>query len=266
MGWGDEIMVTARVRRMQVRDPRPVGIRGGDGLARWHSIWDNNPRMAKPGWHWPGQHRVQWLHDFPGHRPYLDYSKFRNRDRRQPYVYTQFRAEPGEIYLSPAEKNLGDLARGAVILEPNIKASASPNKDWGWQRWRRLARELQDLRLIQIGAPGVPQLGDRVEFIATRDIREACGVLSGAALLISPEGGLHHAAAALGIRAVVIFGGFISPATTGYELHTNLFTGGVACGMRVACAHCQAAMERITPAAVAMAAREQLRIREACAA
>jgi FkbM family methyltransferase len=52
----------------------------------------------------------------------------------------------------------------------------------------------------------------------------AAGVLSGASLLISPEGGLHHAAAALGVRAVVIFGGFISPATTGYALHTNLFT------------------------------------------
>jgi ADP-heptose:LPS heptosyltransferase len=89
-------------------------------------------------------------------------------------------------------------------------------------------------------------------------VRQASAVLAGAALLISPEGGLHHAAAALGLRAVVIFGGFISPATTGYDLHRNFFTGGQACGMRLACAHCAEAMARITPEEVAAAAREQL--------
>lgn len=264
MGWGDEIMATAQARRMQLRDPRPVQVVDRWGGVRWHPIWDNNPRIRHPeALPLPGS--VQKLFNAPGHRPYLNYNKFKNRDKDQAYVYTDFRVEPGEIYLTDPEKALGRRAAGAIILEPNIKASASPNKDWGWIRWSRLAWELRNVRrLVQIGAPGSPVLGG-VEFLPTADVRQACGVLSGAALLISPEGGLHHAAAALGIRAVVIFGGFISPATTGYEGHVNFFAGGKACGMRVPCAHCREAMERISPQEVAAVARRLLGSQEIAA-
>lgn len=265
MGWGDEIMVTAQARRLQLRDPRRVVVVNRDGSARWHPIWENNPRFAKRGTYIDDR-QIQMLANFPGHRPYLDYKEFRNRDRTQPYVYTNFRVEPGEIYLSPEELKLGELVRGAVILEPNVKPAASPNKDWGWERWERLARELRGLRLVQLGPVGTRLLRD-VEWIQTDDIRQACGVLSGARLLISPEGGLHHAAAAMRVPAVVIFGGFISPATTGYALHTNLYFGEIdkPCGMRVPCAHCAAAMARITPELVVVAARVQLEQRRVAA-
>jgi len=59
---------------------------------------------------------------------------------------------------------------------------------------------------------------------------------------------LHHTAAALGISGVVIFGGFVSPQVTGYDMHHNLFIGdGLGCGKRVKCLHCTDAMNRITP-------------------
>lgn len=255
MGWGDEVMVTAIARRMQARDRRPVAVRGRDGWARWSEVWENNPRIAIPGRN--ASDRVQWLDNFSGNRPYLDYSKFNNRKKSEAYVYTDFRVEPGEIYLDEEERRLGELARGAIIVEPNIKPSASPNKNWGWHRWASLAWELrrQGLRLVQIGAFGVPQLAG-VEFVQTDNVRQACGVLSGASLLIAPEGGLHHAAAALGVRAIVLFGGFISPSTTGYDRHINLFTGGRACGMRVPCKHCAEAMAAIAPDEVARQALE----------
>jgi hypothetical protein len=129
-----------------------------------------------------------------------------------------------------AEKALGELARGAVILEPNIKP-----------RPRRIrigaGRAGSGSRHAARSAPGPDRRAGTPRSRASSSFRRATfarpPASSGAALLISPEGGLHHAAAALGVRAVVIFGGFISPATTGYELHTNLFTGGQACGMRI---------------------------------
>lgn len=254
MGWGDEIMVTAQARQIQERDLRPVAVMGRDGQPRWHPIWDNNPRLVNPRSSFD-KRRAQWLHNYSGRRPYLDYARFDNRDKRQPYVYTSWRVEPGEIYLTEAEKALGRRYGGAVIVEPNVKAGASPNKQWG--RWEELAAELADLPLVQVGPAGTPTLAG-VDLIVTRDVREASAVLSGASIYIGPEGGLHHAAAALGVRGVVIFGGFISPATTGYDLHTNLFTGAEACGMRVPCRHCAEAMARITPQEVAAAARAQL--------
>lgn len=89
--------------------------------------------------------------------------------------------------------------------------------------------------------------------IQTPDFWRACAILSRASAYVGHEGGLHHAAAALGIPGVVIFGGFISPETTGYDCHVNLFTGGNACGNRTPCMHCRDAMNRITPEAVAEA-------------
>ncbi len=257
MGWGDEIMVTGQARRMQLADPRPVAVRGRNGLARWHPIWEGNPRLVRGGGPYL-RGAVQWLENYSGHRPYLDYSRFNNADKREPYVFTDWRVEPGEIYLNAREKTLGRLAAGMVILEPNLKAPKStPNKDWSWSRWVALAAELRGLPLAQIGDASMPRLPG-VPFIETASFREACGVLSGAALAILPEGGLHHAAAALGVPAIVIFGGFISPATTGYDMHINLFTGGEACGMRVACPHCAEAMAKIAPGHVAELARCEL--------
>lgn len=60
------------------------------------------------------------------------------------------------------------------------------------------------------------------------------------------EGGMHHGSAAVGIPAVVLFGGFIHPRTTGYESHANIFTGGRACGSIKPCAHCRQAMLAIS--------------------
>jgi len=72
-------------------------------------------------------------------------------------------------------------------------------------------------------------------------------VLANAALYVRPEGGLHHAAAAMRVRAVVIFGGFIHPLTTGYPEHANIFKGSRACGtIGRRCPHCADAMRRIS--------------------
>lgn len=255
MGIGDEIMVTARARAAQVADPRPVLVLDRDGKPRFDPIWANNPRMVQAA-DIPYLHRgqAQTIVDGPGCRPYIDYATFSKADRSRPWVFKEVGVSPGEIYLTPAEKALGAQAANAVILEPNIKPGASPNKDWGWSRWETLAAALGDLRLVQLG-PQLPRMLHGVEWIQTKDFRQAVGVLSGARLLIAPEGALHHAAAALGIPAVVIFGGYISPATTGYSRHLNLFAGGKGCGSRVPCRHCAEAMAAIRPEYVETAAR-----------
>ena len=132
------------------------------------------------------------------------------------------------------------------LLEPRLKAAASPNKDWGWTRWSELARQLgRDGHIVaQFAEPGATTLPG-VEAIRAPSFRAACAVLARARLAVLPEGGLHHAAAAMGTPSIVIFGGFISPRQTGYLHQVNLFTGGTPCGMRHRCRHCELAMRRI---------------------
>ena len=67
-------------------------------------------------------------------------------------------------------------------------------------------------------------------------------------LFIGTEGGMHHAAAATSRKAVVIFGGHISPKITGYDFHTNLYVDieGSPCGNKNICNHCKKCMDSIS--------------------
>ena len=260
MGWGDEIMAAGQARAMQRTDSRKVAVTDVAGRVRWHPVWRGNPRIATLNE--AEREDIQRLTNGPGCRPYVDYARMRREfarvypgrpfttkttDARLPWRFTDWRVERGEIYVRKA------APRGeAVIVEPHIKAGASPNKQWGWSRWQELVSRL-DVPWVQLGPPGVRIL-DGVRHVPTMTFLDACAVLSGARGAVLPEGGLHHAAAALGIPAVVIFGGRSSPANLGYEGHVNLFdpaNGRSPCGQAVACAHCARAMAGIAPADVA---------------
>ncbi len=252
MGLGDEIMAAGAARCLQdAGDPRPVAILDRHARPRRHPLWAGNPRIATPEAVARGL-PVQTIDNGPGCRPYVDYG----RTTATRWAYTDWRATPGELYDIEARK-----PQDYVIVEPHIKAKASPNKDWGRERWQDLARRL-DLDWVQLGPPGT-RLLDGVRHIETASFFDACRALTGARAAVLPEGGLHHAAAALGVPAVVIFGAMTSPANTGYDSHVNLFDamGGVPagrslseggpCGMRVPCGHCARAMARIAPPTVA---------------
>lgn len=263
MGYGDEIMAAGEARRLQeAGDPRPVAVLGRDGRPRWHPLWEGNPRLARPEAVARGL-EVRTITNGPGCRPYVDYAAMRaefaalfpgrpfttkRRDPRLPWRYSAWRATPGELY------GLPQRAPGRyVVVEPHVKATASPNKDWGRARWQALVRLRRDLDWVQLGAGG-SRILEGARHVATADFRAACGVLAGAAAAVLPEGGLHHAAAALDVPAVVIFGAMTSPANTGYAIHVNLFEplgGASPCGQRVPCGHCARAMAAIRPEAVA---------------
>jgi glycosyl transferase family 9 (putative heptosyltransferase) len=238
LGWGDEIIVTGVARRLQERNPRPVLVLDRLGRPRWHPAWEGNPRFARPGWKDP----VQAVTNGPGARPYIERETF---DR---WIWREWICPVGEIRISDAERAPWANRAERVILEPNLTPKASPNKDWGWDRWSQAALLLQRAghRVTQVGPAGIRRLAG-AELVETRTFREACAVLSLAHLAILPEGGLHHAAAALGVPTVVIFGGFISPRQTGYAHQVNLCVGGEPCGMRRPCRHCADAMRRIDP-------------------
>jgi ADP-heptose:LPS heptosyltransferase len=150
---------------------------------------------------------------------------------------------------------------GFIVIEPNVKRSA-PNKQWPQDRYARVAELLmaRGHELVQFETGGVVLPG--VRQVRALNFRMAASILSRAALYIGPEGGLHHAAAALDVNipAVVNFGGFISPRVTGYKKHTNIFgSTDLGCGQITPCTHCQKIMQRITVEQVLEASLKTLR-------
>lgn len=209
---------------------------------------------------------VSWLHSYPHHRPYVDYAEMRRRLgwRRTlerlgfgltgllgHYCYNlDYRPTPAPIPLKPEEQALVAewSQRPFVALEPYIKADAPPSKQWPVERFAEVARRLsEEIPVYQISAPDSAAL-DGIPQIRPRSFREALAYLRAARLYIGPEGGLHHGAAAMGTRGVVVYGGFTSPLITGYGFQVQL-TGGAsyACGTRRGlCPHCAEHLGRIT--------------------
>jgi ADP-heptose:LPS heptosyltransferase len=253
MGLGDEIMATGLARGLRARGLRAAF---GDGhRIIWspeaHLIFRDNPNIARPGDE--NSPDLRWIHHYKGCRLYHLASKI-GRWQFNP----KFKAEPGEIFFSEKEKEFAaSVGGGFVIIEPNVKSVAT-NKQWPKDRYAEIASRLRqdghDVRSFDYGG----RVKSDYPQIKTPDFRHALAVLKNARLYIGPEGGLHHGAAAVSTPAVVIFGGFISPKTTGYDAHTNIFVGGEACGMMKPCDHCREAMASITTERVYDEARNWL--------
>lgn len=219
-------------------------IRGSDGRPRWHDIWRNLPYLYSAS----DSGEFDSIVNGPNARPYID----AKTDRQ--WTWKEFHPPPGEIRFSRGERDFGQQYAGRVVLEPTIKQKASPNKAWPWVNWSKLAWLLQEkhgLRITQLGRRSTPLL-DGADHILTGDFRFAATVLANARAVVTHEGAMHHAAAAVGTPAIVIRGGFISERVTGYEGQIDFFSGDdLGCGMRVPCEHCHDAMAAIKPEQVA---------------
>lgn len=262
MGYGDEIQATALARGFAAQGKRAAF---GDGRrqiwsAQSHQLFAGNPNIAPLGTERPDD---VWIEHYRGRRLYGhivgDHWKFRD-----------FVCPPGEVFLTTEEKAFA-LARlwgpdPVVIVEPRTKpigACDGHNKQWPY--YQALAERLHaatGCRPVQLVPPGFPPKLADVDVIETPSFRHALAVLGLAALYIGPEGGMHHGSAAMGTPAVVIFGGFNTPRSTGYAWHENIAVGEP-CGSIAECWHCKAAMASISVDRVLEGAVRQLGQREA---
>lgn len=258
MGIGDQIIASGLARDAWKKRGIKIAF-GAEGRVIWdkHSeeVFRNNPNVVFPGNE--RAHRVEWIAFHKGNRGY-------NRQGNGHWIWNMdWRCVPGEIYFGANEEAAGRRnGRGFVVIEPNVVAwkSSAANKRWPFERFQQLVDALiADGRdVVQFGNPdGSPMLAN-VRKIKTRTFRDAAVILKNASLYIGSEGGMHHAAAALGVKGVVLFGGWIPPSVTGYDMHANLVGSDRFCGSFSTCAHCADAMAAISVEQVYKAAKERL--------
>lgn len=262
MGYGDEIVGSGLARGAAVRKKR---VAFGDGInIRWHpyahQIYQGNPNVARPGSE--GSADLEWVAHYPGQRVYNSVEQGGSAWRWRECVMV-----PGEIFSTAEElKFAAKQGQGFVVVEPSVPSfkSVACNKQWPTDRYQEVAYQLMrsDCEVVQLVPPPgnyAPTYRIRgARAVETRTFRDALAVLARAKLYVGPEGGLHHGAAAVGVDAVVIFGGFVPPSSTGYAGHANLTGGAEACGSLQPCSHCREAMDKITVDCVVGAAVEKL--------
>lgn len=245
MGYGDDIMATGLARGMAEQGKLAAF---GDGRRIVWGPWSeemfrNNPNIAKP--EQAGLSKLEWIPHYKGSRLY-------NKQVNGKWVWNyDFRVTPGEFYFSATENKLADaFSRGFTVVEPNVpwQKKVASNKDWGEENYAHVARELQRCghRVVQFVHKNSRRKLNGVTLLDFQNFRDAISVLSKADIYVGPEGGMHHAAAAVGVKAVVLMGGFIPPAVVGYDSHVSLTGGAEACGNIEPCVHCRAAMKKIT--------------------
>lgn len=254
MGYGDELIASGQARGAKARGKR-IAFGNGERII-WHDrafeVFDGNPNVALPG---SEQARdLEWIANYVGHRPYNRQSKDR---MRWEWIPGQVK-RPGEIFFKPSELAFAQRYKDFVLIEPNVatfKSDLIPNKRWSQNRYQHLVHWLRrdGYRVVQLRYP--PPYGPGValtdvKMVDSPSFRHALALLARASLFVGGEGGMHHGAAAVGTPAVVIFGGFISPAITGYSFQVNHYAGGEPCGNLRPCQHCVAALHRISSASV----------------
>ena len=252
MGAGDWLMAAGEARAIHARTGKKVAIVDKHGHAQWIDLWNGLPYILPRV-----EHGCEILRNTSGMRPYIA-MKTPVRWRWQPY-----KPKPAEIKFTLDELEFAERFRGMVMIEPNTKDIGHSNKAWMRERWVHLAGLVRGSAVVQC-VPNVnaPQLPDALKVI-TPTFRHAAAVLSVCRSFIGTEGGLMHAAAAVGVPSVILWSEFISPEITGYSMHTNLRHAGKPCGSRINCKGCRASMAAITVDEVVNALAEILNRRSA---
>lgn len=258
IGIGDQIIATGLAKGAWAKRGKKVAF-GPHGRIIWdkHSelIFRDNPNICYPGNE--AHQKVEWVDFYKGNRGY-------NRKGNGHWIWNMdWRCEPGEVRLSHGELAAGERrGKGFIVIEPGVVRwkSSAQNKDWGFHRYQAVADKLIDAghQVVQFTHPEAGQILSGVKTMQTHNFRDALAILRNAKLYVGSEGGMHHGAAAMGVAGVVVFGGFIPPSVTGYDMHTNIAGSDMFCGSFTACSHCKEAMANISVETVFSAAMERL--------
>jgi Glycosyltransferase family 9 (heptosyltransferase) len=263
MGFGDAIMASALARGLHAQGKRAAFFVPGANPQRikWtgycDDIFTHNPNIARPDME--RQPNLVWFPHYKKIFPYCSY----DGPRRKWIWKMDFKAQPGEFFFTPEELAL-PLPKPFIVIEPNIawQRQVNHNKDWGEGKYEKLARMLIDdgHTVVQFIHGNSRRRIDGAHQLPTPKFHQAAAMMSSASLIIAPEGANHHAAAALGVPAVIVWGDWSPTETMGYDGQIKL-TGSnprQACGNTYNCTHCRNAMNNISVDEVYRAAKSLL--------
>jgi len=125
-----------------------------------------------------------------------------------------------EIFFSDKERNefekkFKDIHNYAVI-QPNTKTTYTPNKEWSFDSFQEVVKELNQVKWIQIGHPDERLLDDVIDYRGL-NFRELFFVISKAKFALSCEGFVNHICSAFETKSFVVLSGFHNEGIANYR-------------------------------------------------
>ena len=128
-----------------------------------------------------------------------------------------------ELFLT-AEETARAVSRMRGVRHPtvaiHVRASSSPNKNWPLENWRQLVAAHPEISFIQLGNANEEAVPGAIIVLGI-PLRQSFAVLKQCDAFVGVDSGLGHAATALQIPAVILFGA-TDPAVWGHAQNCNL--------------------------------------------
>ncbi len=269
MGYGDDLLITNFAAKIKKKYPdRQIVIGNVKKKQAFHSeIYENNPNISDCR-NLDKDKLIHIIDYHPGNRPYIDYEKSTSLN----YAWNKkFKPTSGELYFSNKEisdaerviyeskifwsknnineyKNIIFLETSSTKINDKQFSIKHANKDWGYDNWNNLIDNIKKDYLIIHSVHNKTKPIKGVFAPKNINFRLACAIMSKCDIYVGPEGGFGHVAAALKKKAVLYFGGWISPKIIGYDFHENIYfeNKNSPCGKyKELCEHCEEARKQI---------------------
>ena len=271
MGLGDDLMITGFIEQEYDKHPNKQIVIGNlnDNLIFDSIVYLNNPKITHSS-KLDSTKPVHFINYNDLNRFYINYKECNDKNLAW---RTDFKLIPGKIYflkkeINDAENilnqaydywfNINKIEPEGVIffesystkVDHNFYSNKMTTKNWGDENWSNLINKLKNRYLI-IQSVHEKTVKVNGTFYSNNefDFRTACALINKCNLFIGNEGAFSHAAAALNKKAVVYFGGWISPQSTGYDMHENIYynDNDSPCGVvGYICNHCKKARKNIS--------------------
>ena len=129
-----------------------------------------------------------------------------------------------DIFLSDKEIEIGKKIisnfRNPILINPT--SSSSKNRMWYIERWNKVIEGLPNYTFIQVGVESEFLLEGVVDFRGTLNLREQLAILANSNFFLGVDSFWQHAAAALRIKSLVLFGD-TSPNHFGHKNNINIY-------------------------------------------
>jgi ADP-heptose:LPS heptosyltransferase len=129
-----------------------------------------------------------------------------------------------EIFLTKKELKIGKYLisnlKNPIVINPS--AASSKNKEWFFDRWNEVVQILDEYTFIQVGIESEPLIDGVMDFRVGFSLREQLAILANTKLYVGVDSFWAHAAAALNVKGIVLFGPS-TPVVWGHESNVNIY-------------------------------------------